>query len=146
MTTFRIVEHLDVVEDGREAYRATQADQHAWDQARCPKPCKLTENHMLATMVASKLQLQWSPEQITAIECAAAGNNSRPVQFPALAPRLVPELVERGNLIGLGRRPFPITLLAFAINVLFLPLPCVVGGPSCHAVYLHRGAFVADIA
>src|SRR5450830_267972 len=49
---------------GREAYRATQADQHAWDQTRRPKPCKLTENRMLANMVASKLQLQWSPEQI----------------------------------------------------------------------------------
>lgn len=49
---------------GREAYRATQADQHAWDQARRPKPYKLTESRMLANMVASKLQLQWSPEQI----------------------------------------------------------------------------------
>jgi IS30 family transposase len=49
---------------GREAYRATQADQYAWDQARRPKPCKLTESRMLANMVASKLQLQWSPEQI----------------------------------------------------------------------------------
>lgn len=62
--TFRIVEHLDVVKDGREAHRATQANQHAWDQARRPKPCKLTESRMLANMVASKLQLQWSPEQI----------------------------------------------------------------------------------
>lgn len=26
---------------GREAYRATQADQHAWDQARRPKPCRV---------------------------------------------------------------------------------------------------------
>jgi len=49
---------------GREAYRATQADQYAWDQARRSKPCKLTESRMLANMVASKLQLQWSPEQI----------------------------------------------------------------------------------
>ena len=49
---------------GREAYRATQADQHAWDQARRPKPCKLTESRMLANTVAGKLQLQWSPEQI----------------------------------------------------------------------------------
>lgn len=49
---------------GRAAYRAAQADQHAWDQARRPKPWKLTESRMLANMVASKLQLQWSPEQI----------------------------------------------------------------------------------
>ncbi len=49
---------------GRAQYRAVQADQHAWDQARRPKPCKLTENRMLANMVSSKLQLQWSPEQV----------------------------------------------------------------------------------
>jgi IS30 family transposase len=49
---------------GQEGYRANQADQHAWDRARRPKRCKLTENRMLANMVASKLQIQWSPEQI----------------------------------------------------------------------------------
>jgi IS30 family transposase len=49
---------------GRGGYRANLADQHAWDRARRPKPCKLTENRMLANMVASKLQLQWSPEQV----------------------------------------------------------------------------------
>ena len=49
---------------GQDEYRAHQADQHAWDQARRPKRCKLAENRMLANMVAAKLQLQWSPEQI----------------------------------------------------------------------------------
>ena len=49
---------------GREAYRAVQAAQHAWVQARRPKRCKLAENRELADLVASKLQLQWSPEQI----------------------------------------------------------------------------------
>jgi IS30 family transposase len=49
---------------GQNGYRANQADQHAWDRARRPKPCKLAENRILANMVASKLQLQWSPEQI----------------------------------------------------------------------------------
>ncbi len=49
---------------GAASYRAGQADQNAWDRARRPKPCKLTENPMLANMVASKLQLQWSPEEI----------------------------------------------------------------------------------
>ncbi|RFP07928.1 IS30 family transposase [Duganella sp. BJB475] len=49
---------------GRTQYRAVQADQHAWDQARRPKHCKLAENRMLANMVTSKLQLQWSPEQV----------------------------------------------------------------------------------
>jgi IS30 family transposase len=49
---------------GEDSYRATQADQSAWDRARRPNPCKLAENRRLSNIVASKLQLQWSPEQI----------------------------------------------------------------------------------
>lgn len=49
---------------GLESYRATQADQRAWDRARRPKPCKLVVNRKLADIVAGKLQFQWSPEQI----------------------------------------------------------------------------------
>jgi IS30 family transposase len=49
---------------GEERYRASQADQAAWDRARRPKICKLAENRVLAHIVASKLQLLWSPEQI----------------------------------------------------------------------------------
>jgi DNA-binding CsgD family transcriptional regulator len=49
---------------GLEGYRASQADQRAWDRARRPKPCKLVVNRKLADIVASKLKLQWSPEQI----------------------------------------------------------------------------------
>lgn len=49
---------------GREAYRANQAEQVAWDRARRPKVCKLVKNPRLARVVAGKLQLQWSPEQI----------------------------------------------------------------------------------
>ena len=49
---------------GRRRYRASEADQAAWDRARRPKTCKLVENRALACMVAKKLQLQWSPEQI----------------------------------------------------------------------------------
>ncbi|RZJ85256.1 MAG: IS30 family transposase [Massilia sp.] len=49
---------------GLESYRATQADQRAWDRARRPKPCKLVVNPKLADIVAGKLQFQWSPEQI----------------------------------------------------------------------------------
>jgi IS30 family transposase len=49
---------------GEDSYRATLADQSAWDRARRPKPCKLAENRRLSNIVASKLQLQWSPEQI----------------------------------------------------------------------------------
>jgi len=49
---------------GLDGYRAAQADQRAWDRARRPKPCKLVTNPKLAGVVASKLQVQWSPEQI----------------------------------------------------------------------------------
>ena len=49
---------------GRRCYRASQADQAAWDRARRPKRCKLGKNRVLARRVAQKLQLEWSPEQI----------------------------------------------------------------------------------
>ncbi len=48
----------------RRRYRASQADQAAWDRARRPKSCKLVENRALARIVAKKLQLEWSPDQI----------------------------------------------------------------------------------
>jgi len=50
--------------DGQEGYRASQADQLAWDRARRPKTCKRVQNRALAQIVARKLQLPWSPEQI----------------------------------------------------------------------------------
>ncbi|MCX4173990.1 MULTISPECIES: IS30 family transposase [Paraburkholderia] len=49
---------------GSQDYRANRADQLAWDRARRPKTCKLVDNRPLARLVASKLELQWSPEQI----------------------------------------------------------------------------------
>src|SRR5712691_5165437 len=49
---------------GQGCYRANQAEQLAWDRARRPKTCKLAENRTLAHLVADKLQVQWSPEQI----------------------------------------------------------------------------------
>ena len=49
---------------GRECYRASQADQAAWDRGYRPKTCRLAENRTLAHIVADKLQLLWSPEQI----------------------------------------------------------------------------------
>ena len=45
-------------------YRAAHAEQAAWDRARRPKPCKLICNKALSRMVAKKLRLQWSPQQI----------------------------------------------------------------------------------
>jgi IS30 family transposase len=49
---------------GQEGYRAARAEQAAWDRARRPKLCKLVENRTLAHLVAAKLQLLWSPQQI----------------------------------------------------------------------------------
>lgn len=50
---------------GYDTYRATQADQNAWDRALRPKRCKLEIHPKLGEMVESKLRLQWSPEQIS---------------------------------------------------------------------------------
>lgn len=49
---------------GLGGYRASTADQAAWDRAFRPKVCKLVHNRALAHLVASKLRLEWSPEQI----------------------------------------------------------------------------------
>ena len=49
---------------GLDTYRASQADQSAWDRAHRPKTCKLAGNRTLARIVADKLQQQWSPEQV----------------------------------------------------------------------------------
>ena len=49
---------------GSQGYRASEADQAAWDEARRPKPCKLVQNRALARIVAQKLKQLWSPEQI----------------------------------------------------------------------------------
>ena len=49
---------------GRERYRAVIADSAAWDRARRPKLCRLATNAKLQRIVADKLRLDWSPEQI----------------------------------------------------------------------------------
>jgi IS30 family transposase len=49
---------------GRQRYRASKADQAAWDRANRPKTGKLANNRALARIVAEKLQLEWSPRQI----------------------------------------------------------------------------------
>ena len=49
---------------GLHYYRATLADQAAWDRAHRPKTCKLATNPTLRDNVARKLKSGWSPEQI----------------------------------------------------------------------------------
>ena len=50
---------------GRPAYRAHEADEQAWESALRPKRCLLALDPRLREVVASKLILDWSPEQIS---------------------------------------------------------------------------------
>jgi IS30 family transposase len=50
---------------GRPQYRANEADQQAWESALRPKACLLAVHGNLQEIVASKLILDWSPEQIS---------------------------------------------------------------------------------
>jgi len=46
-------------------YRALASDGRAWEKALRPKLCHLAQNPQLARLVAQKLQLDWSPQQIS---------------------------------------------------------------------------------
>ena len=50
---------------GRPLYRASEADQQAWELALRPKVCLLAIQVKLQKIVAGKLILDWSPEQIS---------------------------------------------------------------------------------
>ncbi|RXH54732.1 IS30 family transposase [Granulicella sibirica] len=50
---------------GRPVYRASAADHQAWKSALRPRPCRLALHRKLRLIVASKLILNWSPEQIS---------------------------------------------------------------------------------
>jgi IS30 family transposase len=50
---------------GRPEYRANEADAQAWKSALRPKACLLAIHEKLQEIVASKLLLDWSPEQIS---------------------------------------------------------------------------------
>ena len=50
---------------GRPQYRANEADHRAWESALRPKVCLLAIHVKLQEIVASKLILDWSPEQIS---------------------------------------------------------------------------------
>jgi IS30 family transposase len=49
---------------GCHGYRASNADRAAWERAQRPKSCKLAQNRALARIVAQRLKMLWSPEQI----------------------------------------------------------------------------------
>jgi hypothetical protein len=50
---------------GRPQYRACDADQKAWESALRPKRCLLAMHVKLQEIVAGKLILDWSPEQVS---------------------------------------------------------------------------------
>src|ERR1700680_2127152 len=50
---------------GRPKYRASEADHQAWESALRPKVCLLAIHGKLQKIVAGKLILNWSPEQIS---------------------------------------------------------------------------------
>ena len=49
---------------GRRRYRASKADDAAWQRADRSKTCKLAKNPALSRIVAEKLMDRWSPRQI----------------------------------------------------------------------------------
>jgi hypothetical protein len=51
---------------GRKAYRAAAADDAAWQRARRPKPTVLASRPELLEQVGTRLERDWSPEQILA--------------------------------------------------------------------------------
>ena len=50
---------------GPRRYRAIEADKAAWKRAKRPKPLLLASSSELNKLVASKLSVDWSPEQIS---------------------------------------------------------------------------------
>jgi IS30 family transposase len=50
---------------GPAKYRAAEAESQAWDQARRPKLCLLARHSRLQRVVARRLQMDWSPQQIS---------------------------------------------------------------------------------
>ena len=70
---------------GLICYRANQAEQSAWDRAYRPKQCKLAGNTLLRRMVARKLRLNWSPEQIAGwLKRAYSGNENNQVSHETI--------------------------------------------------------------
>ncbi len=70
---------------GQSGYRASQAEQAAWDRASRPKFCKLAENRHLASLVADKLRVQWSPEQVAGwLKCTYPGNEDYQVSHETI--------------------------------------------------------------
>lgn len=70
---------------GSQRYRAAAADSRAWTQALRPKLCKLATHNYLRQAVATKLALQWSPQQIAGwLKWTNPGNEARQVSHETI--------------------------------------------------------------
>jgi IS30 family transposase len=70
---------------GQTSYRASSAEDAAWKRAYRPKSCKLVDNPVLANVVADKLQVQWSPQQIAgSLKHTFAGNEDYQVSHETI--------------------------------------------------------------
>jgi IS30 family transposase len=76
---------------GRPLDRASEADRQAWESALRPKVCLLAPHAKLRTIVASKLILDWSPEQISKwLKVHYPSNESMRVSHETIYRRLIP--------------------------------------------------------
>ena len=72
---------------GYDQYRAALADDMAWARARRPKRCKLALSSGMRRVVAMKLGLNWSPEQIAGwLKRAHPGAGSYQVSHETIYP------------------------------------------------------------
>ncbi len=70
---------------GYARYRAAQADEQAWVRAQRPKLCKLAKSWWLRQIVARKLRMLWSPEQIAGwLKRAYRGEESNQVSHETI--------------------------------------------------------------
>jgi hypothetical protein len=68
---------------GRGRYRAADADARAWTEGLRPKRCKLAQHPPLRRLIAEKVRLDWSPEQIAGWLARSFGARRRVGQVSA---------------------------------------------------------------
>jgi DNA-binding CsgD family transcriptional regulator len=86
---------------GCHGYRASKADQAAWDQAQRPKICKLARNRTLAGLVARKLKKFWSRAQIAGwLKCTYPDDENYQVSHETISHAVHPSpwRLEKGAL------------------------------------------------
>jgi len=70
---------------GYDCYRASSADETAWERAHRPKRCKLADNLHLREAVVRKLRGNWSPEQIAGwLKSAHPGDEANQVSHETI--------------------------------------------------------------